>query len=127
MQMSKTTQKRILVDFDGTIHSYRNGWKGAQVIDGDAVQGALDFLRKLFEGHYQVTIFSTRATGFGGHYAIRHWLIEQGLEPPIVRGIEITDQKLPAHLMIDDRAWAFEGTFPSLEFIENFKPWNRRG
>lgn len=34
--------------------------------------------------------------------------------------------KPPAWLTIDDRAVTFNGKWPSVEFIENFKPWNVR-
>ena len=37
--------KTILLDFDGVIHSYTSGWKGAGVIPDPPVPGAIDFLR----------------------------------------------------------------------------------
>lgn len=32
--------------------------------------------------------------------------------------------KPPAFLTIDDRAWTFRGTWPSVEEMKAFKPWN---
>jgi len=37
--------------------------------------------------------------------------------------IEITAIK-PRAIYIDDRGYQFTGTFPSIEYISKFKPWN---
>lgn len=34
--------------------------------------------------------------------------------------------KPPAHVLIDDRAWLFEGRFPRLEALAKFERWGKR-
>jgi len=36
----------LCLDFDGVIHSYSSGWKGADVIPDPPVPGAFDFIRR---------------------------------------------------------------------------------
>lgn len=35
-------------------------------------------------------------------------------------------EKPPAFVTIDDRAITFDGTWPSIDWLLNFKPWNKR-
>ena len=38
------TKPILCLDFDGVIHSYTSGWKGARIILDPPVPGALDFI-----------------------------------------------------------------------------------
>ena len=62
------------LDFDGVLHSYTSGWKGADVIPDPPVEGAIAFLREAVK-HFQVEIFSSRSHQPGGGYAMRDWLL----------------------------------------------------
>lgn len=44
----------------------------------------------------------------------------------LLRKIKFPTKKPPAFLQIDDRALTFTGTFPNVEEIKNFKPWNKK-
>ena len=55
----------LCLDFDGVIHSYTSGWKGADVIPDPPVDGALDFLERA-SAHFDVQIFSSRSNQPGG-------------------------------------------------------------
>ncbi len=44
-----------------------------------------------------------------------------------IDGLEFPTQKPAANMTIDDRAFHFEGTFPSAAWLKYFKPWNKRG
>jgi hypothetical protein len=57
---------------------------------------------------------------------MERYLIENGLEIEFVNEITFPDYKPPAHVTIDDRVICFTGSFPSIEEIENFKPWNNK-
>jgi hypothetical protein len=63
----------LCLDFDGVIHSYSSGWKGADTIPDPPVAGAIQFLREAVE-HFRVAIFSSRSNQVGGIQAMRQWL-----------------------------------------------------
>lgn len=124
------TQKRTLcIDFDGVIHSYVSGWKGAAIIPDPPVKGALRWLMDLLdcqgsEGDlFEVCIYSSRSKEPGAIDAIRFWLSNHGLSDLYLELIRFPTQKPAAFLTIDDRAMRFEGIFPSPEQILSFKPW----
>jgi hypothetical protein len=124
----------LCLDFDGVIHSYSSGWKGARNIPDPPVPGAIDFLIEAMVD-WTVVIHSSRARYFGGVRAMRTWLKEhagmawyesglgdfEGLEL-----IKFARWKPSALVTIDDRALTFDGTWPSLKSLKEFKPWNKR-
>ncbi len=110
--------KTVLIDFDGVIHSYTSGWQGANVIPDPPVEGIRDEIIRIREAGYKVVIFSSRVT--------------TGELLPIIRYLDkhdvpfdgITDKKVPAVAMVDDRAICFDGQAKGLlEKIEAFVPW----
>src|SRR5271163_3111820 len=88
----KMTGKQILcLDFDGVIHSYTSGWKGADVISDPPVPGAIAFMLSALI-YFKVVIFSSRSHQRGGTDAMRRWLKEQAgntwYETPAGPGLE---------------------------------------
>lgn len=63
----------ISVDFDGVLHSYSSGWKGARVIPDAPVPGALEWLISMLP-HFEVAISSARSGQWGGRRAMKRWL-----------------------------------------------------
>lgn len=125
----------LCLDFDGVIHSYISGWKGADVIPDPPVDGAIDFLREAVK-HFRVAIFSSRSHQVGGAIAMRTWLgqwimkAEPNIimqDPPWFAAIEWPTEKPAALVTLDDRAITFEGKWPSIESLKSFVPWNKRG
>jgi len=122
----------LCLDFDGVIHSYSSGWQGADVIPDPPVDGAIAFMLGALE-HFQVAIFSSRSNQRGGLRAMQRWLKEHAgaawYESPAGSGLEeITwpTEKPAAMITIDDRAITFDGTWPALDTLKAFKPWNKR-
>lgn len=123
----------LAIDFDGVIHSYTSGWKGARAIPDPPVPGAIAWLRSLVfdqrdpfaprHAHFDVCIFSSRSRHFGGRNAIKRWLLKNGMRPGELEAIRFPLLKPPAHLLIDDRAMCFQGQFPSLLDLKYFRPW----
>ena len=63
------TKPILCLDFDGVIHSYTSGWKGADVIPDPPVPGAMAFLWDATD-HFRVAIFSSRSNQPGGMKAM---------------------------------------------------------
>lgn len=127
----------ICLDFDGVLHSYSSGWKGASNIPDIPVKGAIKWLDSLIEDgeslcsfaprfrDFDVCIYSSRSSQFGGRQAMRKWLIKHGLPKHKIENIRFPLFKPAAQLTIDDRAICFSGNFPSIDDMKNFKPWNK--
>ena len=69
------TKPILCLDFDGVIHSYTSGWKGARNIPDPPVPGALDFILAV-QAQFQVVILSSRSHQWGGRRAMKRWLTE---------------------------------------------------
>ena len=122
----------LCLDFDGVIHSYTSGWKGADIIPDPPVEGAFAFMLSALE-HFQVVIFSSRAHQAGGQTAMKKWLRQNAgsawYESPAGPGIEdvkFVNEKPAAMVTLDDRAITFTGTWPDVDTLRAFKPWNKR-
>lgn len=142
----------LCLDFDGVIHSYTSGWKGAAEIPDKPVPGAMAAILGYLDAGFDVAIFSSRSKNIWGRMAMRYWLRkhlrnhfwEIDLEHPEApwTGLEIDELhddhawrtvkrikwpwfKPAALLTIDDRAVTFDGAWPSADSIRAFKPWNK--
>lgn len=63
----------LCLDFDGVLHSYTSGWKGARRIPDPPVPGALEFVVGALP-RFQVAILSSRSHQWFGRYAMKRWL-----------------------------------------------------
>lgn len=115
----------LCLDFDGVIHSYTSGWQGADIVSDAPVPGAIDFLREAVK-HFDVQVYSSRSHQAGGINAMQIWLALRSDDDTLVDAIGWPDHKPAAFLTIDDRALMFDGTWPDIEALKAFKPWNKR-
>lgn len=125
----------LCLDFDGVLHSYTSGWKGAAIIPDPPVAGALAFLHEATK-HFKVAIFSSRSIHPDGRRAMREWLgfwsvdeyhgLPHDTDLSFFGDIEWPLEKPPALVTIDDRAICFDGTWPTIELLKTFQPWNKR-
>lgn len=119
--MNKKQKQTIIFDFDGVIHSYKSGWQGATIIPDPPVEGikeVIDELRK----EYKVVVVSTRCYQEGGIEAIKKYLDKYNITVD-----DVTGEKPPAIVQIDDRAITFDGNTERLiNKIKNFKPWHEK-
>jgi hypothetical protein len=122
----------VAVDFDGVLHRYDSPWVNAHTIPDPPVDGALLWLHKILQD-FDVVIFSTRCKTWRGRRAVRRWIKEnlpaywyengdRGLEE-----VKLSYEKPPALVYIDDRAWRFDGVFPTRQEIHDARPWNKKG
>ena len=123
----------ICLDFDGVLHSYVSGWRGAGVIPDPPVPGAIGFIERLQNEGYAVAIYSARSSKLRGRWAMRAWLEDRIVEHFGVDRVGADDCfgairwpwfKPPAILTIDDRALTFTGAWPTIAAIKAFRPWN---
>lgn len=118
----------LSLDFDGVCHSYTSKWQGASVIPDPPVDGLYEFLAEATKV-FSVNIFSTRSHQEGGTQAMKVWFKKHCPEHllPMLDKLDFPMEKPPAYVGIDDRVITFEGKWPDVEFLRNFKPWNKRG
>lgn len=128
-----TNRPILCLDFDGVIHSYSSGWQGAAIIPDAPVPGAIEFIDRA-RMHFRVAIFSSRSNQPGGIDAMKGWLamfVRAEIEDVpdaeyLLREIEWPTEKPPAMITIDDRALTFDGTWPAIEALKAFQPWNKK-
>lgn len=126
----------LCLDFDGVIHSYVSGWKGADTIPDPPVPYALEWVYDALD-HFRIAIYSSRSGQPGGIPAMQLWLRTWAInllgegrfenDPMLcwLDQIEWPTEKPPAFLTIDDRAITFDGTWPDIKALLTFKPWNK--
>ena len=131
----------LCLDFDGVLHSYSSGWKGADNIPDPPVTGMVPFLERALK-EFDVQIFSSRSGQEGGIAAMKAWLRKHvefhfdcafaGNPRDFERACALLDalkfpiEKPPAMVTIDDRAIQFNGVWPTIAFLKSFQPWYKR-
>ena len=94
-------EKRILIDFDGVCHAYSKGYHDGTIYDPPAA-GTKEALQ-LLSDKYELVCFSARINAGDKHgkKEMVEWLKKYDLFKFFV---DITDQKTPSQLIIDDSA-----------------------
>lgn len=114
-------KQTVIFDFDGVINSYASRWQGADIIPDPPVEGIKEAIIEIRK-HYRVVVVSSRCYQPGGIEAIKGWLKKYDIKVD-----DVTDEKPPAVVIVDDRAITFDGnTTGLLEKIRTFKPWNKK-
>lgn len=117
-------RKIVVLDFDGVIHSYKSGWQGATIIPDDPVPHVVNAIIEYLQV-FDVAVLSSRSSQPGGIEAMRNWF-EKHFGTEFKDAVQWPTEKPPAWITIDDRTWpAWDGVFPTVEQIENFKPWHK--
>lgn len=118
-------RKQILcLDFDGVLHSYASGWKGANIIPDPPTLGSREFLSEAIV-NFDVYIYSSRSHQKGGRKAMKKWC-EKHFGEWITKKITFPKYKPSASVSIDDRAIMFTGKWPPIPFLKDFRPWNKK-
>tara|TARA_Y100000034_G_scaffold132281_1_gene194874 strand:- start:525 stop:941 length:417 start_codon:yes stop_codon:yes gene_type:complete len=115
----------LCLDFDGVCHSYTSGWKGRTTIPDDPVPGVEDAIRS-YSTHFRIAIYSSRSELPDGIRAMKAWFNEHF--PGMIEELRVMfpQTKPPAYVSLDDRAVTFQGQWPNLEWLQEFRPWNKR-
>lgn len=125
----------LALDFDGVVNSYTSGWikENPMHLPDPAVPGAFRFIQ-LAQQHFDVVIHTSRLRYDGAENALKDWFCREMMnegwnEDEVLRllgQLQFSVEKPPAHVTLDDRAIQFNGVFPKLDEIIDFKPWNKR-
>jgi hypothetical protein len=111
-------KKTVVFDFDGVIHSYTSGWIGDTCIPDLPVPGIREAIAGIRK-KYRVVVVSTRCASEEGKAAIKAWLSKYDIVVD-----DITKEKPPAVVYVDDRAICFDGRADLLAAkIDAFQPW----
>ncbi|KYZ77872.1 hypothetical protein AXX12_17590 [Anaerosporomusa subterranea] len=111
----------VIFDFDGVINSYVSGWTGADNTPDPPVEGIREAIAQI-RHYYRVVVVSSRCYQPGGIEAIRAWLDKYDIAVD-----DVTDEKPPAKVLVDDRAILFDGNATVLlDKINTFQPWTKR-
>ncbi len=109
----------VVFDFDGVIHSYKSGWKGAVVIPDPVVPGIVEAIDHLRAHGYRVVVVSTRCATSEGMEAVKDYLTENRIAVD-----DVLAEKPPAICYVDDRAVCFRGNAGKLvDQIKKFRSW----
>lgn len=131
-ERQQPSRKQILcLDFDGVIHSYVTPGYNAKFVPDPPVEGAIPFIVEAVKD-FEVDVFSSRSNEPGGIAAMQGWLefhmtkeLGREVASAVFKQIKWPQKKPPAFLTIDDRALTFDGNWPSVKSLIDFKPWNR--
>ena len=105
---NESLPKRAMIDLDGTIHKYSQGYKDGSIYD-DAFKGAKEVIDWLKQNNYEIVIFTTRASKQnakeqGGNFKEQIKKIARWLKQNNIYFDKITAEKLAAQFYIDDKA-----------------------
>ena len=121
--------KTLLIDFDGTIHPYLKrfaDYDHEDVSTWDPPTEETKAALELYATIFVVKVFSTRCRTAPGIYLMREYFKLHTFSAHFQTKVEFTAEKDLHHLIIDDRGFHFEGSWPTVEWIEAFKPHNKK-
>ena len=108
--------RTVCLDFDGVLHSYRSGWRGAETIPDPPIHGTKEAVARLRQS-YRVVVYSARCRSREGRLAVENWLRKHEIDVD-----EVCDHKPPALVYVDDRAICFRGDWEeTLTDIRRFR------
>lgn len=108
--MAKRNGKRVMLDFDGVLHSYLSGYD--PVPSDPPVEGAQGFCRWLIVMGFRPVVFTTRGDTEEGRAAVKAYLAEHGFPE-----MPVTNLKFKAMIYVDDRGYRFTGDFSDLKTL----------
>lgn len=127
----------LVLDFDGTVHSYEKGWQGG-LIYGTVVPGFFVWALQA-KKYFTLVIYSSRSGSHKTRQPMEDFLkvhlqawkwdcLEHGPEPDLhFEDFTFSPFKPPAFATIDDRAITFNGDWndPNLDpkLLLEFKSW----
>lgn len=117
--MKEWDVKPLLIDFDGVLHGYPKHRKYGFEMNDPIIPGARKFIEEVTK-EFEVSIYSARSISVFGQQMMKEYLMRKKVD---VSQLNWPAYKPPAWMTIDDRCFCFNGKFPSVEELLNFKAW----
>ena len=111
---NKSFSPRIVFDFDGVIHSYKTGWVREDIIQDEPTEGIQDVINYLKTCGYIICIQSSRAFNERGYNAIVEYCNYFDINYD-----ELTYEKKPALLYIDDNGYRYHNMNDLMDFLKD--------
>lgn len=107
-------KKRLMIDFDGVIHSYDKGWQDGKIY-GNVIDGAKETIDEFRNMGHEIVIFTTRASRRSNGVQTDQMVAEvkSFLMQNDIYFDEITAEKLSG-IYIDDNAFNFNGSWAEM-------------
>ena len=109
----KNDKPVLCLDFDDTLFDTETE---------EPIKGSLDFVNSVVD-IFDVQILSGRSATKAGRDEMKQWL--KANDFPIDK-IGFPEHKPSVDVMLDDRAIIFTGTYPTVEELQDFVPWNKK-
>ncbi len=111
-KINKSFKKRILIDFDRTIHKYSKGYDDGSIYD-EPFGNVKKYVDKLKDMGYEIVIFTSRVSKeeFPDKYIEYTNKVKDWLNKNKIYFDKITSDKLPSILIIDDSSYRFMGNW----------------
>ena len=107
---------KILIDLDGVLNEYKGNYDENFI--PEIREGAREFVKELTQ-NYILYLFTTR-----NENQAKKWLENNDLEEYFE---DITNTKIPAYIILDDRGVRFDGDFRNaINSINNFRVWYKQ-
>jgi len=100
-------KKRVMVDFDGTIHKYSKRWMDGTPYD-PPFEKARESIKILKSFGFEVVIFTARLSSEQGDEENQRRMLEEWFNKYDIPFDRMTSDKLPAEFYIDDKAIRIE-------------------
>ena len=123
--MSFDKRPIVLLDFNGTVHAYRQGWQNKGEYYDTPTEGFGDWAREV-QKEFRIVIWPARAKTTVDLGRVKQWMKKHGLAD-IDYDLTVSTP-IGVKLKIDDRALRFTGNwgdFP-LERLRGFTTWSGR-
>jgi len=114
---------RLLIDFDGVISQYTNGWNDGKLVD-DPMPGVKEAIDQLKQQGFEILIFTTRASKLHNVNPTAEQLVEdlrRWLDEHEIKYDAITSEKIGALAYIDDKAIRFTNWPDVLKQVNEIK------
>ena len=123
--MSLDTRPIVLLDFNGTVHAYRQGWQNKGEYYDTPTEGFGDWAREV-QKEFKIVIWPARAKTSIDLGRVRQWMKRHGLND-IDYDLTVSTP-IGVKLKIDDRAIGFTGNWAdfSMERLRSFRTWSGR-
>ena len=106
-------KKRILIDFDGVIHSYTTPYRHAWYIPDPPVAGCFNWLRIFIVRYpaWEVCVYSSRSRHIFAIWCMRKWFLSHGMPKDALGKLKFPKHKPAAYVTLDDRCICFDGAW----------------